>query len=208
MKTSLHVLTESSIQTKQNKRKQVGILGGTFSPPHIGHLIMADQVYHQLGLDCVYFMPDFVPPHVDKKEAIGSEHRVEMVKQAIQHQPHFELELCEIERGGKSYTVNTMKELIAQHPDTDYYFIIGGDMVNYLPKWYKIDELIQLVQFVGVGRPHYTKESSYPVLWVDSPEIDVSSTLLRERIAADCTVRYLIPDEVLAYIQEKGLYQK
>ncbi len=191
----------------QDVRRQVGLFGGTFNPIHTGHLVMADQVGHQLGLDKVCFMPDATPPHVDTKGAIDAKYRVEMLAAAIAGNPLFDLELCEIERGGVSYTYDTMVALKRQHPDTDYYFIIGADMVNYLPKWYRIDELVKLVQFVGVKRPGYTPKSAYPVLWVDAPMLEITSTAIRERIAAGESVRYLVPDAVAAYIKKEGLYR-
>ncbi|MDN6409008.1 MAG: nicotinate-nucleotide adenylyltransferase, partial [Tetragenococcus halophilus] len=93
-----------------------------------------------------------------------------------------------------------------KYPDTDFYFVIGGDMVEYLPKWYKVDELMQLVQFVGVKRPNYPTETSYPMIWIDVPDMNISSTDLRKKIAQGCSVNYLLPENVLHYIQEKGLY--
>lgn len=189
------------------ERKKVGILGGTFNPPHVGHLIIADQVCRQLDLDKIFFMPSFIPPHQDKKRTIDAVYRLEMVEAAIQDNPFFYVEKTEIDRGGKSFTYETMIQLAEQHPDTDYYFIIGGDMVEYLPKWYKIDQLKQLVQFVGVNRPGYALMTDYPLIWVDVPSVDISSTMLREKIKSNCSVKYLIPEKTLKYIQEKGLYQ-
>src|SRR5699024_8000103 len=113
----------------------------------------------------------------------------------------------EIERGGKSYTFDTMKQLTQLHPDTEYYFIIGGDMVNDLPNWYRIDELTNLTQFVGIRRPGFPVESRYPLFWVDVPHIDVSSTSLRNKISRGCTVQYLVPDAVMQYINREGLYK-
>lgn len=189
------------------KRKQVGILGGNFNPVHLAHLVMADQVQQQLGLDKVYLMPTFLPPHVDEKETIAAEHRLAMLERAIEDNSKLAIETIELERGGKSYTYDTMKALTQNNPNTDYYFIIGGDMVEYLPKWYKIEELQTLVQFVGINRPHYSPITPYPIIWVDVPEMDISSTKLRERIKNGCSVRYLIPDSVIDYIEKKGLYR-
>ena len=189
------------------ERKKVGVLGGTFNPPHVGHLIIADQVCKQLNLDKLYFMPSANPPHRDGKKTIDAAYRLEMVGTAIKNNPYFDIERSEIERGGKSFTYDTMIQLIEQNPDTDYYFIIGGDMVEYLPKWYEIDKLINLVQFVGVNRPGYTTTTEYPIICVDVPLIDVSSTMLREKLKVNGSVRYLIPDQTVKYIHEKGLYQ-
>ena len=138
---------------EKTDRRQVGILGGNFNPVHNAHLIVADQVRQQLNLDEVLLMPEFLPPHVDKKETIDEFHRLNMLKMAIAGIEGLGIETIELERGGISYTYDTMKLLKEKHPDTDYFFIIGGDMVDYLPKWYKIDELVQMIQFVGVQRP-------------------------------------------------------
>lgn len=188
------------------KRRQVGILGGNFNPVHNTHLILADQVGRLLGLDQVYLMPEFLPPHVDEKKTIAPEHRLRMLQLAIEGNPLLAIEPIELQRQGKSYTFETMKELRERHPDTDYYFIIGGDMVEYLPKWHKVDELMQLAQFVGVRRPGYPEISDYPLMWVDVPLMDLSSTMIRQKVAQGCSIRYYVPEAVRDYIEEKGLY--
>lgn len=192
---------------ESHSRKKVGLLGGTFNPPHIGHLIIADQVKDQLDLDSILFLPTATPPHASGKATIDAKHRAKMVELAIKGQPHFDIEWAEIKRGGKSYTFETIKELKEKHPDVDYYFIVGGDMVEDLPTWYKIDELMTLVQFVAVNRPTYSKETSYPVIWVDVPDIAISSTEIRSKIADGCSVNYLLPEEVIEYINNEGLYE-
>lgn len=189
------------------KRKQVGILGGTFNPVHLAHLVMADQAGKNLGLDEVYLIPSYQPPHVDEKKTIDASHRLKMLELAIADNPFLKIETIELTRKGKSYTYDTMKALTQNNPETDYYFIIGGDMVEYLPKWYKIDELVTMVNFVGIQRTGYTTETPYPVIWVDVPEIDISSTKIRQKIQQGCSVRYLVPDKVIDYIQKEGLYQ-
>lgn len=198
------------VVTKESKdsqrRQQVGILGGNFNPVHIAHLIMADQVQQQLGLDKVYLMPTYQPPHIDEKKTIDSTHRLAMLKLAIEGNPHLAIETIELDRKGKSYTVDTMRYLTKKNPNTDYYFIIGGDMVNYLPKWKEIDELMTLVRFVGVNRPYYDTDTAYPIIWVDLPQMAISSTVIRQKIYMGCSVRYLLPENVLHYIQEKELY--
>lgn len=198
---------ELETESKDSNRRQVGILGGNFNPVHNAHLIVADQVRQQLGLDAVYLMPEYTPPHVDKKETISETHRLEMLKRAIAGVEGLAIETIELERKGISYTYDTMKLLTEANPDTDYYFIIGADMVDYLPKWHRIDELIELVQFVGVQRPRYKAGTSYPVIWVDVPLMDISSTTVRDFIKVGRTPNYLLPHEVLDYIEEEGLYR-
>lgn len=189
-----------------SQRKQVGILGGNFNPVHLAHLTIADQVGHALGLEKVYLMPESEPPHVDKKPTIAGAHRKKMIELAIETNPLLGLETSELTRGGKSYTYDTMRALTEQNPDTDYYFIIGGDMVAYLPKWYKIDELSQLVRFVGVKRSGYPTESPYPIIWIDVPFIDISSSIIRKKLHEGCSTNYFLPREVQNYITKEGLY--
>ncbi|MBM7649966.1 nicotinate-nucleotide adenylyltransferase [Bacillus ectoiniformans] len=186
--------------------RKVGILGGTFNPPHTGHLIIANEVLCALALDEVRFMPNHTPPHKEMAKGVSNEDRVRMIEAAIQGHPHFSVETIELQREGSSYTYDTIRLLKEQEPETDFYFIIGGDMIDYLPKWHKIEELIEIVTFIGVRRPGYLAESSYPLTMVDIPEINLSSTIIRKRAATGETLRYLLPDGVIDYIKENQLY--
>lgn len=182
-------------------------MGGNFNPVHNAHLVVADQVRQQLCLDQVLLMPEFQPPHIDKKETIDEQHRLKMLELAIEGIDGLSIEPIEIERKGISYTYDTMKLLIEKNPDVDYYFIIGADMVEYLPKWHRIDELVKMVQFVGVQRPKYKAGTSYPVIWVDLPLMDISSSMIRQFIKSNRQPNYLLPREVLDYIRKEGLYK-
>ncbi|MGT2807477.1 nicotinate-nucleotide adenylyltransferase [Streptococcus iniae] len=195
------------LEEKNSNRKQVGIMGGNFNPVHHAHLVVADQVRQQLGLDEVLLMPEFKPPHVDTKETISEKHRLNMLNLATKGYDGLTIETIEIERKGISYTFDTMTLLKEKNPDVDYYFIIGADMVDYLPKWHRIDELVEMVQFVGVQRPKYKTGTSYPVIWVDVPLMDISSSMIREFIKKGRQPNYLLPKNVLDYINEEGLYQ-
>lgn len=194
-------------EIKNKKRKQVGILGGNFNPVHNAHLVVADQVRQQLGLDKVLLMPEYLPPHVDAKGTIAEQHRLKMLELAIEGIEGLEIETIELERKGISYTYDTMLLLNERDPDTDYYFIIGADMVDYLPKWNRIDELVEIVQFVGVQRPRYKAGTSYPVIWVDVPLMDISSSMVRDFVAKGRTPNFMLPKPVLDYIKKEGLYQ-
>ncbi len=198
---------ELETKKKKNNRKQIGILGGNFNPVHNAHLVMADQVRQELGLDQVLLMPEYKPPHVTLKETIDEKHRLKMLELAIEGVEGLGIEPIELERKGISYTYDTMKLLTAKNPNVDYYFIIGADMVDYLPKWYRIDELIQLVQFIGIQRPKYKAGTSYPVIWVDVPMMDISSSMIRNLIAENRKPNYLLPKSVLDYIEEEGIYR-
>lgn len=197
---------EIEVMASNLKRRQVGILGGNFNPIHQAHLVVADQVKQQLGLDEVLLMPENIPPHVDYKETIPAFHRVKMIELAIFNQPGLSIETVELNREGKSYTFDTMKLLTDQNPDVDFYFIIGGDMVEYLPKWKHIDQLVELVQFVGVQRPGYKIGTSYPVIWVDVPKMEISSSKIRQLIRGGNVPNFLVPSNVLDYIYQQGLY--
>ncbi|AJH78881.1 MULTISPECIES: nicotinate-nucleotide adenylyltransferase [Heyndrickxia] len=186
--------------------KKVGILGGTFDPPHIGHLIIANEILQDLKLDEVRFMPNQNPPHKEKTAGITGCDRIKMLTLAISGQPAFSIEAIEMERPGRSYTYDTMVLLKKREPDTDFYFIIGADMIEYLPKWRNIDQLVRLVRFVGVNRPAYSHQTKYPVQFVEIPEIHISSSLIRERLEKKRSVKYLIPDAVWEYIKEHHLY--
>lgn len=195
-------------EIRTSKRDKVGILGGTFSPPHIGHLIMAEQVKDQLDLDKIFFMPTAEPPHSSAtKKTISSDKRVQMLELATMDNSDFEIERFEVENGGKNYTYDTMTALIELYPTVDFYFIVGGDMIVDMPTWYKIDELIQLVQFVGVNRPGYTVETEYPIIMVDIPSMDISSSTIRKKVEQNCSIKYLVPKDVENYIELEGLYQ-
>lgn len=187
--------------------KRIGILGGTFNPPHTGHLVIANEVLHTLGLDQVWFMPNHVPPHKKLTTPVSNSDKVAMLELAILSNPQFRVETVELERNGPSFTYETMEILKNMYIDHEFYFIIGGDMVDYLPKWHKIDELLKLVKFVGVSRPQYKGETAYDILYVSTPQIDLSSSMIRERVKAGRSIRYLLPEPVRSYIKEHGLYE-
>lgn len=187
--------------------KKVGILGGTFDPPHNGHLLIANEVLHTLGFDEIWFMPNQEPPHKQKLTNSTNEDRIKMLELAIEGHPGFILEKIELTRTGPSYTYDTMKVLTEMYPTIAFYFIIGADMIEYLPKWFQIDKLIKLVTFVGVQRPNFRIESPYPLVNVDIPAFDVSSSMIRKRLKSGETVRYLLPEPVRLYIKENKLYE-
>ncbi|MCP3025610.1 nicotinate-nucleotide adenylyltransferase [Halobacillus sp. A5] len=183
---------------------KVGLLGGTFDPPHLGHLIIAEHVCEMMGLDEIWFIPSHVPPH-KQESSISADDRLVMVEKAVESNPHFFVSSIELERKGKSYTLDTIKELDAQFPSYNFCFIIGGDMVDYLDRWYRIEELKRLVQFVGVGRGG-SSNAADGVTMVDIPRIDISSSMIRERLSNKQSVRYLVADQVNDYIKENALY--
>lgn len=193
---------------------KVGIMGGTFDPIHQGHLLAAERAREEVGLDEVWFMPANTPPHKRNAPKASVEQRVEMVNAAIEHNRHFRVELMEIQRGGTSYTIDTVRELKRHYPDIAFYYIIGADMVQYLPNWAKIDELVKLITFIGLGRPGYTSDTGLlpasirgSVVTASMPQVDISSTMIRNLRQAGRSVRYLVPEPVLSYIEVNRLYE-
>ncbi|WP_027407872.1 nicotinate-nucleotide adenylyltransferase [Anoxybacteroides tepidamans] len=186
--------------------QKIGIFGGTFDPPHNGHLLMANEVMHALNLSEIWFMPNRIPPHKRHEQVTNSADRLHMLKLAIVDHPQFKIETIELQREGPSYTYDTMRQLKELYPACEFYFIIGADMVEYLPHWHCIDQLVQLVTFVGVKRPGFSLHTTYPLVEVEIPEFAVSSSLIRERVKQGKSIRYLVPERVRLYIEGKGLY--
>ncbi|WP_159886504.1 nicotinate-nucleotide adenylyltransferase [Paenibacillus puerhi] len=193
---------------------KIGLMGGTFDPIHIGHLLAAQSVCEELGLDEVWFMPANVPPHKERPVGAAPHQRLEMVRLAIEGHDRFRTTAVELEKGGVSYSIETVLLLRNQYPGHDFYYIIGADMVRYLPKWVRIDELTGLVTFVGLQRPGYEagldglpQHIRAAVRLASMPQIELSSTLIRERKAAGLPVRYMVPDRVNHYIEVNRLYE-
>ena len=185
--------------------RRIGLYGGTFDPPHIGHLLIAEETRLLLDLDEIWFIVAATPPH--KEGTSKTENRVAMVDQATKHNPYFKVCTIELEREGKSYTIDTIRTLKKKYPNEDFYFLLGADMIEYLPKWYKIDELVKEIPLIGVRRSGYCVETAYPVEIVDIPMFDVSSTLIRERLFNRQSFLYYIQELVLKYIKEHRLYE-
>lgn len=186
--------------------KRVGLLGGTFNPPHLGHLLMANEVFHALELDEIRFMPNAIPPHKHARFDASNVERLEMVKRAIRPFPYFSVESYELEKGGVSYSYETLSALCRREPNVKFYFIIGGDMIDSLHTWYRIDELMELVHFVGVKRPGSEAKTTYNVQMIEAPEINLSSTFIRNRLQQKGRLDFLIPTAVEEYIRKEGLY--
>jgi nicotinate-nucleotide adenylyltransferase len=187
---------------------KIGLLGGTFDPPHYGHLLIAQEALTQCDLDEIWFVPSALPPHKMDKKITSDEQRIEMVKKAITGHPYFSMSLIEFDRVGRSFTIDTVKELKEQYCNNDFYFIIGADMVNDLPNWKGILELIDIVTFIGVKRPGYVINSPFlhKVIMIEVPQLDISSSILRERFRKIRNTRYLLPESVREYIEVNQIY--
>ena len=187
---------------------KVGILGGTFNPIHIGHLILAEEAREKLGLDKVIFVPTYLPPHKEDTGIASASSRLAMVKLAIQGHPCFSVSDKEIKRDGRSYTIDTIKEFKKENPEDELYFIIGSDLLNYLEDWKDLAQIIKLVKFIAATRPGYALEKipSY-IQTLEIRAVDVSGFEIRERIKQSKSFRYLVPEAVYRYITENKLYE-
>lgn len=199
--------------------RKVGILGGTFNPIHIGHVLIAQDALEQVGLDCVKFIPSATPPHKQANKLASAADRIAMIKLAIRSDRRFEVDDLEIKRGGKSYSVDTLTELRKREPRTRFYFIIGSDSLRELHTWREIGRLAKLCTFVTLARPGFQAKHAAK-LKLDAVTIrkiqrhivrghvcDVSSSEIRERIARGRSIRYLVPDAVDDYIRRRKLYR-
>ena len=196
----------------------IGVLGGTFDPIHIGHLILAEVARAGLGLAEILFVPAGQPWLKVDSPVSPAEHRVEMVRLAIADQPCFKLSVMEIERAGPSYTVDTIAELKAQLGAKDeLFFILGWDNLVELPQWNQPSRLIGLCRLVAVPRPGYPPpdlkalevlipDLSRRVVIMDKPEIDISASVIRSRVARGLPIRHLVPEPVDGYIKKHKLY--
>ena len=202
------------------QRMKIGVLGGTFNPIHIGHLILASETREAAGLDKVLFVPACCPPHKVSEDMLSGEHRLRMASLAVADDPRFQTSDIELRRDGVSYTFDTVTELRRRHPDDEFYFIIGADSVPELASWYKIAELVGLCRFLIGYRPGHALlweplEKLLPEAKVDdlragvtyTTPIGVSSSEIRSRARRGLTIRYLVPANVEEYINEHGLYR-
>ncbi|GAB4342904.1 MAG: nicotinate-nucleotide adenylyltransferase [Candidatus Abyssubacteria bacterium] len=189
---------------------KLGIMGGTFDPIHIGHLIIAEEARWQCGLDTVLFIVTRQPPHKKAPEA-GAEDRFKMVELATGAVQGFRPSRIEIERGGNSYTAETLRELKRIHPDAAMYLIVGSDSVIDFSDWKNPDAVIEMAEVVVAPRPGFDLAQMEPRLRgkarvLDAPTFSISSTMLRERLHNGKPIRFLVPEPVERYIQERRLY--
>jgi nicotinate-nucleotide adenylyltransferase len=196
---------------------KVGLLGGTFNPPHLAHLVCAAEAHEQLGLDVVVLVPTAVPPHKEAPEDPGAEHRAAMCELAVRGDERLRVSRVELERGGPSYTVDTLRTLHERDPEHELTFIVGGDMAHSLPTWREPEGILRLAR-VGVAERAEVRradiaerlaglEGADRVAFFDMPRIDISSSEVRRRAAAGRCIRYLVPDAVAHYVTERGLYR-
>lgn len=198
--------------------ERVGILGGTFDPPHLGHLILAEYAVEALGLSCLLFVPAADPPHKQHEKNTPVQHRLAMLELAISGNNRFTLSRVDVDRPGPHYSVDMVKIVQNQYPQSELYFVMGGDSLRNLTQWYHPAELLRLCKLAVMHRPGdharpYMHEDALPgiserVVMIDAPLIGISATEIISRLQKGYSVRYLVPDAVLDYICAHQLYGK
>jgi nicotinate-nucleotide adenylyltransferase len=192
---------------------KIGIFGGTFNPPHYGHLIVAEFIREEVGLDKIIFIPCSIPPHKQNDEYLSQiaspEHRFEMVKLAITGNKFFEVSDIEINRGGVSYTIDTVNYFVSNFPEEKFYLLIGADQFVEFHTWRKPDEIVQKVNLIVFNRPGFVipkTEFSKFATFITIPNIEISASTIRKRIRHGKSIKYLVPPAVEEYILANKLY--
>lgn len=190
-----------------------GVLGGAFDPPHMGHLIVAEGTRDALGLDRVLFIPYAQGPHRPSGPRAGGQHRLNMLEAALATEPDMEVDPRELRREGLSYTVDTLRFLARESPDEEFTLIVGSDQMLVFDEWRDHEAILELARVAAVERPGYPISDLDPevgsrIVHVQLPLLLISSTDIRERVAAGRTIRHLVPAPVARYIQEHGLYRQ
>ena len=218
------MINESNETTKDTDsylKKRIGILGGTFNPIHMGHVVMAEETCQHHHLSKIIFIPAYIPPHKYVKDLTEAHHRYEMIKAAISEKSKFEVSDLEILREGKSYTIDTVQEILDHYgQDCEVFLIMGADSLNELELWKNIKRLSQLCHFVIINRPGFKTEASARLieiigsdnisdmerLRIEITPVGISSTDIRKRLNDGVEIKGLVPECVEAYIREHGLY--
>lgn len=204
---------------KQEGKKRVGIMGGTFDPIHLGHLILAERAYDKFDLDKVLIMPTGKPPHKSEQQNTPAKQRAKMAMLAIDDNKHFEISLMEVEREGYTYTYQTIEELKKKNKHTDYYFIMGADSLFSLEKWREPERVCHKCYIVVATRynlssleikkqiQYLEKEYDAKIETLDTPNIDISSKIIRTMVNQKKSIRYYVPKDVETFIYKNGLYK-
>ncbi len=189
---------------------KIGWFGGTFNPVHMGHLVLAQECWYRLGLDKVVFVPAYLPPHKEVGGEVSAADRLNMLRIALEGDERFEISTYEIDKGGTSYSIDTIKHFLEEYGgDVELFFLAGSDMAEGLSTWKDVEDILRLTTFVIATRPGGV-ESGTPyeesLRRVVTPGIDISSSMIRERIQNREPIDYLVPAVVVRFIRDKGLY--
>jgi nicotinate-nucleotide adenylyltransferase len=195
---------------------RIGILGGTFNPPHLGHLVCAQEAYRELELARVMLIPAGIPPHKPVEDEPGPEHRLALCRLAVQDDDRFEVSELELDRDGPSYTVDTLEMLNSQAPTNELVLIVGGDIAVGLPQWRQPERVLALATVAIANRGGTARASVQAALsglkggersrFFEMPPVGISSTMVRHRVRAGQPIRYFVPDQVAEYIERHRLY--
>lgn len=200
--------------------KKVGIMGGTFNPIHIGHLMLAENAYDFCELDEIWFIPSAEPPHKIQNHVLDYKHRSRMTELAIKDIPYFIKSDFECERKAQSYTAETLRLLHERYPNIEFYFIMGADSMFQIESWYEPQKVMANAVLVVAVRDHHsnqemqnqmhylTQKYHARIQLINMPGIDLSSELIRNRVAAHETIRFFVPEDVRDYIYENHLYER
>jgi nicotinate-nucleotide adenylyltransferase len=203
-----------------DKKRKIGIMGGTFDPIHTGHLATAEAVRVEYDLEKVLFIPAANPPHKQHFQVAKSLHRYIMTVMATHSNPHFYVSSIEIERPGLSYAIDTVLELISQYGvNTEFYFIVGSDTVSELPSWKDIGRLLEICHFIAANRPGsayalddviklFGEQGYNRIHSLPTPELEISSTDIREKVRQGRSIKYIVPESVENYICKENLYKQ
>jgi nicotinate-nucleotide adenylyltransferase len=196
---------------------RIGILGGTFNPPHFGHLICAQEAYVALQLDAVTLMPARIPPHKPVEDEPGPDHRYELCRLAVEGDQRMTVADLELKRSGMSYTIDTLDQLRTRDPDSELFLIVGGDVAAGLPRWREPERVLDVATLAVAkrgGTPRAEVQDALAGLggaertrYFPMPRIGISSTEIRRRVGIGEPIRYLVPDAVAGYIEREGLYR-
>jgi nicotinate-nucleotide adenylyltransferase len=196
---------------------RVGVLGGTFNPPHLGHLVCAQEAYVQLEVDRVMLIPARIPPHKDVDADPGPEHRLALARLAVDGDERMSVAEIELRRPGPSFTVDTLAELHAESPEHELYLIVGGDIAAGLSQWREPERVLSLATPAIARRRGTSRAAVQSALrsvpggerarFFRMPRIAISSTMIRDRVRAGLPIRYLVPGSVCDYIDREGLYR-
>ncbi len=190
---------------------KIGILGGTFNPPHLAHLLVAESVRDEMGLSKILFVPAAMPPHKPSLDIVPAEMRLHMLRLAIKGNPFFRVSEIELDRKGPSFTIDTVSELRSGFPKVEFFLLLGADLLVDFGTWKSPEKLLVDCRVVGMSRPGFdlsrvSADILRRVEIVSVPDIDISSTIIRRRIKSGKSIKYMVTREVEKYIHDNSLY--
>ena len=199
-------------------KKRVGIMGGTFNPPHIGHLLLAEWAREEAGLDEILFIPAGIPYMKEQSGIVDGKRRLDMVALAVKDHPGFQVSDIEVARGGRTYTCDTLQRLCMDNPDTEYFFIMGSDCLFSIEGWFAPERIFASCTVIAAARnaspmgvlekkkQELTAKFHARILLLQFPEVELSSTMVRARVQQKKSIHYMVPEAVVDYIVENRLY--